>query len=83
MNEIVCPQCHSHDEYYETESGVSECTNCRAVIFVGKKQQEPTLRDYFAGQALNNKLTDYGNTYYIARYAYNIADAMIKERNHG
>ena len=37
MNEIVCKNCHSHDEYHETESGFDYCTNCREKIFVGKK----------------------------------------------
>lgn len=43
-----------------------------------------TLRDYFAGQAMNGVASDDSSTdasLWIGFNAYEIADAMIKERN--
>jgi len=41
-----------------------------------------TLRDYFAGQVLSNqKYGSYRDEAEIALAAYNMADAMIKERD--
>lgn len=43
-----------------------------------------TLRDYFAGQAMNKIITEgfVGDaSLYVASMAYEIADAMIQERN--
>jgi hypothetical protein len=37
-----------------------------------------TLRDYFAAKALGNGYTQSGNAENVARYAYGIADAMLK-----
>ena len=40
-----------------------------------------TLRDYFAGQALSNQYTNgAGSAANVAKWAYQIADAMIEER---
>lgn len=41
-----------------------------------------TLRDYFAGQALAGRLAGSSTPFdiYAARYAYHIADMMIKAR---
>ena len=39
-----------------------------------------TLRDWLAGMALSSQLS-YSRAENIAREAYKIADAMIKERN--
>ena len=40
-----------------------------------------TLRDYFAGQALSNQYAnDAGTATNVAKWAYQIADAMIEER---
>jgi hypothetical protein len=40
MNHICCPHCHSNDEYYETDTGFDNCTDCRMKIFVGRKIPE-------------------------------------------
>lgn len=40
-----------------------------------------TLRDYFAAQALPALIADGGLNSYLARDAYAIADAMLRERN--
>lgn len=43
--------------------------------------QEITLRDYFAAQAVIGLLNEsHFNIYQLARDAYRVADAMIKER---
>lgn len=42
-------------------------------------QQEMTLRDYFAAQAITGKADD-ANKNFIARRAYELADAMLAER---
>lgn len=40
-----------------------------------------TLRDYFAAQAMANAYTQHdGNPNLIAKWAYEIADAMLKAR---
>lgn len=40
-----------------------------------------TLRDYFAAKAMANAYTQHdGNPNIIAKWAYEIADAMLKER---
>lgn len=41
-----------------------------------------TLRDYFAGQALANRYTDDERSAgKVAEWAYQVADAMLEERN--
>jgi len=40
-----------------------------------------TLRDYFAAKAMANAYTQHdGNPNLIAKWAYDLADAMMKER---
>jgi len=39
-----------------------------------------TLRDWFAGQALNKCIDDWSDTADAAKYAYEYADAMIAAR---
>ena len=39
-----------------------------------------TLRDWFAGQAITNLSGDVNDTEGLAREAYKIADALLKER---
>ena len=41
-----------------------------------------TLRDYFAGQALAGPCRQMEDAEAIAKVAYQIADAMLKERKH-
>jgi len=56
-----CPHCHSKDDYYLTQSGQENCTNCEKIIWVGRIDGGPafsvsndaedegmSLRDYFA-----------------------------------
>lgn len=44
-------------------------------------QEGMTLRDYFAAKAMANAYTQHdGNPNIIAKWAYEIADAMLKER---
>lgn len=47
----------------------------------GSAEKGMTLRDYFAAKAMQGMLN--GSTSYenVAKYAYKIADAMMKERN--
>lgn len=49
--------------------------------------EEMTLRDYFAAQVLNghisNPFDDDGDLQDIAEWAYEFADAMLKERDAG
>lgn len=52
------------------------------MVFV--KQTGMTLRDYFAGQALMGMLADHTGIPVVIRFsqiAYEIADAMLQERN--
>ncbi len=49
----------------------------------GSPQEGMTLRDYFAGQAIAGKLPMSGGMYEAAdyaRFAYEMADAMLKAR---
>jgi len=39
-----------------------------------------TLRDYFAGRAMQTMLQGSANYANVAKYAYKMADAMMKER---
>lgn len=47
----------------------------------GVESRGMTLRDYFAAQVLLNHPFNAHEKSEIARYAYDIADAMIAERN--
>ena len=40
-----------------------------------------TLRDHFAGLAMNAVVGDCNSVYRVAEVAYQLADAMIAERN--
>ena len=54
--------------------------------FLMGRQEGKTLRDWFAGQALVGLSSeDYGNAYPhgMAKECYEIADAMIEERDKG
>lgn len=50
-------------------------------------QQGMTLRDYFAGRAMQGMLCENSGIRYptdeLANFAYAVADAMMKEREHG
>lgn len=41
---------------------------------------EITLRDWFAGQAINGARWDGYHMHHVAKFAYQLADAMLKER---
>ena len=43
--------------------------------------KDMTLRDWFAGQAMANKFTHDTTPYLVAKWAYCIADAMMKARD--
>ena len=53
-------------------------------LFAVKGQEQPTLRDQFAMAALTGKMAEqfYGSIDIpdLAEYAYEMADAMLKER---
>jgi len=42
-----------------------------------------TLRDYFAAQAMESMLNNSTHYESVAKYAYRMADAMMKERTDG
>jgi len=52
-------------------------------VILGKipNNENITLRDYFAAQAMQVWNYDHYRTPEIAEYAYELADAMIEERN--
>jgi hypothetical protein len=45
-------------------------------------QKGMTLRDYFAGQAMQGLIARYSSPETIANVAYHMADAMLKAREH-
>ena len=50
-------------------------------VGLGTKSEGMSLRDYFAGQALAVCIrNDFESSEELARWAYNIADAMLAER---
>lgn len=76
MNKPVFPQTERINEKYMDEGGYGRSR----VVSVNKGGLE--LRDYFAAMAMQGFCTDngYNSMESIARDAYTLADAMIKQR---
>ena len=53
------------------------------MVKTGGYARDMTMRDYFAAKAMQSINISRPNTAYdnVARYAYQMADAMLKERN--
>jgi hypothetical protein len=48
--------------------------------FPTHKEEGMELRDYFAAKAMQAMVNDYNDFNFMAKYAYEVADAMMKER---
>ena len=66
-----------HNEYQKTKSYLDdfECPRCGHCC-----QSGMSLRDYFAGKAMQALAQKYSHEGDISRNAYKIADAMLKAR---
>ena len=50
-------------------------------IKTGGFARDKTLRDYYAGLAMQADIKEYGGSYFdLVQQAYQVADAMLKER---
>ena len=80
---MSCPAC-GYRNVGMSAGDLSICAQRAAVVMKKRRygQRGMTLRDYFAGQALAGSLanTDAPTPEIEARWAYEIADAMLAER---
>jgi len=52
------------------------------MVKTGGFARDMTLRDYFAGLAMQADIKEYGGSYFdLVQQAYQVAEAMLKERN--
>ena len=80
------PQAFPSEERVTTEKKANKEIPFKHFETVDIKHQGMTLLDYFAGQALKNFTVEYSNNSFTiemknnAQHCYNIAEAMLEER---